>query len=251
MAVTPLVVIAMPAYNEEAAIESFLTDIAAAFSDVSFYLIVVDDCSTDNTRSVLDDLVTQHLPLTVITNQTNSGHGPSTLTALRLALDLGPRCVVASDGDGHITGETLRHLFNEATKTNPPTVIEGVRTHRDDPWFRKTVSAATRTLVKRHSGQAPQDANTPFRVYPAETLGNLLANVPADHMTPNLMVSTLVRHTGVPFREVPITPHKRKGTDENGSTWQQRFRVLPSRRFLQFCVKATGQWLTPTKATQQ
>ena len=251
MAVTPEVVITMPAHNEEASISSFLTEIAAAFSDISFRLIVVDDRSTDNTRSVLIELTTQDFPLIVSTNQTNLGHGPSTLIALGLALDCGPRFVVATDGDGNISGQTLRHLYNEATKTTPPSVIEGVRTQRDDPWFRKAVSAATRRIVKRYSGKAPQDANTPFRAYPAKALQVLLTRVPVDHMTPNLMISTLVRQTGLNLSEIPITPYKRPGTEEYGSTWQQRFRLIPSLRFLKFCVGATAQWLTAAKGVSR
>lgn len=249
MALKPSVVIAMPAYNEEAAISSFLGEIAEAFSDTSFHIIVVDDCSSDNTVSELDALKTEHIPLTVSTNSRNSGHGPSTLTALQLALDLGPQFVVATDGDGHITGQTLRYLFDKATNANPPSVVEGVRTNRDDPWFRKTVSAATRTLVKHHSGKAPRDANTPFRVYPTGALQALLTNIPTDHMTPNLKISSLVRRAGIFLEEIPITPHRREGAEESGSTWQQRFRLLPSLYFLQFCVKATAQWFSPTKET--
>lgn len=251
MAETLDVVISMPAYNEEAAIGGFLTDIADAFSGTSFRIVVVNDCSTDNTQGVLESLVTQGLPLTASTNQRNSGHGPSTLTALRLAIDLNPQHVVATDGDGNIAGDTLRHLYDEASTATPTSVIEGVRTQRDDPWFRKSVSAATRSLVKHHSGHSPKDANTPFRVYPAQTLRKLLHHIPADHMTPNLMISTLVRRRDHGLREIPITPHKREGTNENGSTWKQQFRLIPSRRFIQFCVKATGQWLAPTKALQQ
>ena len=247
MARKPAVVITMPAFNEESVLPSFLADICEAFAGLDFQVIVVNDCSTDNTEETLHALATRY-PLNVHTNPQNAGHGPSTLTALRLATELNPHHVVATDGDGHITGSTLRELYNQALNQTPPAVMEGARTHRNDPWFRKTVSAITRVLVKHHSGSAPRDANTPFRVYPTSTLEELLANIPADHMTPNLMMATLVRRDGIPFQEVPITPHKRKGTDNNGSTWKQRFRFLPSRRFLQFCVKATTQWVTPQKA---
>ena len=242
------VVIAMPAYNEESAIPTFLAEISGAFASVSFRFVVVNDCSTDNTEETLHALKSTY-PLDVQTNPQNAGHGPSTLTALRLATDLNPQHVVATDGDGHITGATLRDLYNQAPNQKSPTVTEGVRTQRDDPWFRKTVSAATRKLVKHNSGSAPQDANTPFRVYPTKLLREMLENIPADHMTPNLMMATLVRRDGIPFQEVPITPHKREGTSETGSTWKQRFRLLPSRRFLEFCVKATGQWVAPENAT--
>ena len=249
MAGTPDVVIAMPAFNEENAIEAFLAEICDAFDDVFFRLVVVNDCSTDTTEKVLKKLSDSY-PLDVHTNQQNLGHGPSTLTALRLAAELHPTFVLATDGDGHITGETLRHLYDQASASPSGAVVEGARTQRDDPWFRKTVSAATRTLVKKYSGAAPLDANTPFRVYRVEVLQELLIKIPADHMTPNLMVSTFVRKGGVPFHEIPITPHKREGTQENGSTWKQRFRLLPSRRFLQFCVKAMAQWVSPGKAAQ-
>ena len=243
------VVIAMPAFNEEKAIPAFLAEINDAFAGVSFRVVVVNDCSTDNTEQTLLALNSTY-PLDVHTNPQNYGHGPSTLTALRLATELNPQHVVATDGDGHITGSTLQHLYSQALDQTAPTVIEGVRTQRDDPWFRKTVSAATRKLVKHHSGSAPQDANTPFRVYPTNLLQEILGNIPADHMTPNLMMATLVRRDGIPFQEIPITPHKREGSAENGSTWKQRFRLLPSRRFVQFCVKATGQWVSPAKAAQ-
>ena len=242
------VVIAMPAFNEEKAILTFLAEIGDAFAGLSFRFVIVNDCSTDNTEETLHALAASY-PLNVHTNPHNVGHGPTTITALRLATELNPYHVVATDGDGHITGETLRHLYDQALDQTSPTVIEGVRTRRDDPWFRKTVSAGTRKLVQHHSGIAPHDANTPFRVYPTPLLHELLRSIPTDHMTPNLMMATVVRRDGIPFHEVPITPHRREGTSDNGSTWKQRFRFLPSRRFLQFCVKATAQWVTPKKAT--
>ena len=246
MARRPDVVIAMPAFNEELTVPSFLAEISDAFEGLDFRLVVVNDCSTDGTEKTLLALTTIY-PLEVETNSKNLGHGPSTIKALRLAAKLDSHYVVATDGDGHVTGSTLRMLYNQATNCDTPTVIEGSRTQRDDPWFRKAVSAATRMLVRLHSGTPPQDANTPFRVYPAETLNKLLSDIPAKHMTPNLIMSTLVRRHSLPFREIPITPHKREGGIENGSTWKQRFRVVPSRRFLEFCFKATGQWIFPGK----
>ncbi len=238
----PDVVVAMPAYNEEAAIANFLEEIAKAFSSRSFHVVVVDDCSTDSTREVLEILASEGFPLTVISNHSNSGHGPSTLKALRLSAALDPEHVISTDGDGHIMGATLHDLYKLCLGSLQPAVIEGVRTHRDDPWFRKTVSSATRALVKRKSGVAPLDANTPFRAYPVRVLLSLLESIPEDHMTPNLLMSTLARERQLPLIETPIVVVHREGTEANGSTWKQRFRALPSRRFLQFCWRAATQW---------
>lgn len=240
------IVIAMPAFNEASAIPAFVSEINEAFAGLRFLIIVVNDHSTDDTENTLRALATRY-PLEFHTNPQNSGHGPSTLKALSLAMSFSPKYVVATDGDGHIEGLALRHLYDEASEKNTPTIIEGARAQRDDPWFRKIVSAATRFLVKHFTTITPQDANTPFRVYPTKILGELLTKITADHMTPNLAMATLVRRDRVPFSVIPITQHKREGTIENGSTWKQRFRLLPSRRFLKFCVKATAQWITPGK----
>lgn len=244
------VVIGMPAFNEEPAIESFLDEIVSAFDDLNFRVVVVDDCSTDNTSNLLRSLASSHR-MEVYTNQRNSGHGPATLKALKHGSDLLPKYVLATDGDGHVRGTTLRRLYDAATNFGSPAVVEGVRTQREDPWFRGFVSAVTRALVKCDSGIAPLDANTPFRVYPAGVIRELLKRVPIDHMTPNLLISTLVRRENLPVVEFPIEPYRRDGAAENGSTWRQRFKPFPSRRFLQFCVKAATQWLRRPKAAGQ
>lgn len=238
------VVIAMPAFNEALAIPAFVSEISEAFAGTNFLIVVVNDHSTDDTENTLRTLATTY-PLQFHTNAQNSGHGPSTLKALSLAAGFSPKYVVATDGDGHIAGQVLRRLYDGAWSSKTLTVIEGARTQRDDPWFRKIASAATRFLVKHFSTIPPEDANTPFRVYPTKILRELLTKITADHLTPNLVMATLVRRDGIPFSVIPVAQHKREGTVDNGSTWKQRFRLVPSRRFLHFCVKATVQWLLP------
>ena len=240
------VVIAMPAFNEQLAIPSFIAEISEAFSDLRFHIVVVNDFSTDGTLHTLSKLSTAY-PLKIVNNPQNIGHGASTLKALSLAAELSAAYVVSTDGDGHISGAMLRQLYDESVQKKWPTVIEGARAQRDDPWFRKIVSAATRLLVRYHSGHPPTDANTPFRVYPTQILSNLLAKIEQDHMTPNLVMSTLVRRDAITFGVIPLAQQKREGTIENGSTWNQKLRLIPSRRFLQFCAKATAQWITPSK----
>ena len=246
MEVRPDVVIAMPAFNEEGTLGVFLNEIAEAFSEEYFQLVVVNDCSTDRTKAVLDEL-SLSLPLSHYTNQRNSGHGPATLKSLKLATALRPRYVISCDGDGHITGATLWTLYEHAVGFPNPTIIEGVRTHRSDPWFRKLTSAATRAIVQKHSGRRPLDANTPFRIYPLDVLTGLLTNIPDDHMTPNLMMSSMARRGSYSLAEIPFQPYTRDGSAENGSTWKQKWRFLPSRRFLGFLIRATAQWVLPKK----
>jgi dolichol-phosphate mannosyltransferase len=245
MSENPTVVVAMPAFNEGLSIEGFLSDIFEAFSDVDTHVVVVDDCSSDRTAEVVLALAANGAPITLCQNLENLGHGPSTVRALRRAALLGPEFVIAADGDGNIQGRTLRALLAAAQNEATEIVIEGTRAGRNDPWFRKLVTTATRVLVLIHSGSPPRDANTPFRVYPSRVLSRLLRDIPENHLTPNLLIASILRKEGFPLLEMKVPVHKRAGTAEHGSTWKQRTKFLPSARFLKFCWTAAGQWIAP------
>lgn len=238
-------VICMPAFNEEASIGGFVREIAAAFSGQAIRFVVVDDRSTDGTGAALEALVIEGLPLDVISNSRNLGHGPTTLVALAEAVALSPNFVIATDGDGHVLGDDLFSLYRTALECRHLAVVEGVRTRRENPAFRKVASAATRLLVRLKSGVGPADANTPVRIYPLSLLSKFLVEVPPGHLTPNLVISVLTRTTAPGFIETPILVVKRPGTENYGSTWNQRIRSFPSMHFVSFCLKAGLEWLGP------
>lgn len=236
------VAVVMPAYNEEAGIPGFLREIVSAMTGVDVHLFVADDCSTDRTRAVLDRLA-HELPLTVLPGETNSGHGPTTLRALVAGLDSKADVIVAVDGDGQFVGSDMRALVDMLIMREAD-VIEGVRTGRDDPLFRRATSWATRSLVQVRAHERPQDANTPLRVYRPEVLVRFLAAVPPDAMTPNLLFSALTRTWRLVVLEVPVSSIPRRGGDPGGSSWRAKRHSLPSRRYVNFCVKAGRQWVS-------
>lgn len=236
------VTVVMPAYNEEAGIPGFLREIAAAMSGLDLALIVADDCSTDNTLTQLAALAGE-LPLTVLPGEANAGHGPTTIRALKAGLATGSDVIVAVDGDGQFVGADMRRLV-DMLLTREADIVEGVRTGRDDPVFRRATSWTTRTLVQMRAHQRPQDANTPLRVYRPSALRRLLAVIPADAMTPNLLVSAISRTWGLAVLEVPASSIPRRGGDPGGSTWRAKRQSIPSRRYVDFCLKAGRQWFS-------
>lgn len=240
----------MPAYNEAGGIAGFLRDIHDHFDDLDYLVVVVDDCSGDTTSEVVQSLAQDTLPVDLITATANRGHGPATLTALHAAVDRGSPWIVATDGDGQISGSDLRQIF-VAVCASESGYVEGVRTKRSDPWFRKVVSAGTRTLVWLRCGVAPRDANTPFRAYSRERLEEVLTTLPGSATTPNLTISALARKKKWAITEVPITSRPRRGTTAEGSTWNQKNPLLPSKRFVQFCVQAMSEWLRQGKRHSQ
>lgn len=230
----------MPAFNEAGSIRSFLEEIRAANFGDNLSVIVIDDCSSDDTVKQLVALEEKGFPLRVVSNSENMGHGPSTIKALRAGLESNSDVVIATDGDGQIRARDLLAMAKRALDKNA--VVEGVRVDRRDQWFRALTSLATRLLVGMRAGAFPRDANTPYRAYPSHILRSMLEDVNPAAMTPNLLLSALTRMRSIPLLEHNIQPFVRQGSVENGVTWKQNFKLLPSKRFLRFVWLAALQW---------
>lgn len=82
----PRIVAVMPAYNAAATLERTVRDIPAGSVD---HILVVDDCSRDNTVEVA-----QSLGLEVIRHSSNTGYGGNQKTCYTRALELGADIVV-------------------------------------------------------------------------------------------------------------------------------------------------------------
>lgn len=233
------VALVMPVYNEADGIGEFLSEIDDVLRDVAVF--VVNDCATDATLEILDGLHLTNVTLQVVTNDRNSGHGPSTLRALGLGLSSGADVVVAVDGDGQLQAHGIHALMN-AVLGSDRAVMEGVRVGRDDSLYRRVVSFSTRVITAMRARSLVADANTPFRAYRREALARLLEVVPRDSMVPNLWMTVVSRRMGFAVGTERIQTRARRGATSAGSTWGRSRVSLPSRRFVRFCMRAIGEW---------
>ncbi len=82
-----MIIIALPAYNEEEALSRLLPDIAAALEEarVPYRILVVDDGSTDRTASVVESCA-DHLSVRLIRHPHNLGLGAAMQTLFGTAL---------------------------------------------------------------------------------------------------------------------------------------------------------------------
>lgn len=234
--------VVMPAWNEAEGIGDFLAELDTALGEWATEFIVVDDCSTDGTAESVLAAGDMGMNVRVLPNDVNRGHGPSTMRALRAGLESGADIVVAIDGDGQFLGPDVRRVV-ALLADGDGQVVEGVRSARGEAAYRRVTSEVTRALVWTRARSLPADANTPLRAYRPELLGRLLDRVPPDAMTPNLIISALSRRWQVPLVEVPVASRPRRGASTQGTTWGARRASLPSRRFVEFCVRATGEWV--------
>ena len=74
----PVITIITPCYNESIIVILFLEQVAKAVADLPFFfrVVVVDDCSTDDTLQLLQAFTfgSNNIRLTVVSMPENSGH---------------------------------------------------------------------------------------------------------------------------------------------------------------------------------
>jgi glycosyltransferase involved in cell wall biosynthesis len=229
--------VVMPAYNEESGIAEFIAELDKHLKEWNPVFFVVDDCSKDQTANVAQSLVEQGVEIRVVSNEVNSGHGPSTVRALHLGLSIDPEIIVAIDGDGQFTGSDVAKVVNKFIASDWD-IAEGVRTQRDDPIYRKLVTSTTRMLVFLRCYKLPRDANTPLRIYSPLALRRILQVVGPNTMIPNLKISSVTRRWKMNVHQVPVSSIPRRGVDQSSVTWGNSRRQVPTRRFLKFCFHA-------------
>jgi dolichol-phosphate mannosyltransferase len=244
----PQIAITMPVFNEEKGICNFIAGIVEKLGDFDVTVIVIDDLSSDMTVESLKKLreSNSRLNLDIYCNNQNLGHGPSTIKGMFRALDYKPDLIVTIDGDGQFIEKEIFEAITEFIESRCD-ILEGNRIARQEPTFRKVSTLAVRVLVWLRCGVLPLDGNTPFRIYKAEKLQQVLKEMPVDFPIPNIYISVLSRHFKWDIRQKSMTSIPPRGVDPNGSTWKQRFKSLPSKRFLKFCINSLSRWAFFTK----
>jgi dolichol-phosphate mannosyltransferase len=190
----------MPAYNEADHIERCVLEwyerVIARVPGAE--MIVVDDCSKDDTGPRLHSLAARLSALRVFTPPANGGHGP----ALRFGLDraLG-EFVFHTDSDRQHTPDDFWSLWERRATAD---FVFGVRDHRADGAFRVAVSSLMRVANAALWGYWIQDANCPYKLMRRTALDQVLAFVPRSSFIPMVMVSVLARRSGFRVSEVRV-----------------------------------------------
>jgi len=236
------VALAIPAYNEADGIEGFLTDMDAVLDACSdqHWFVVVNDVSTDDTAQVLESLGPQLAgEMIAVTNDVNSGHGPTVLNAYRRAIETGADWILQVDGDGQFEAEDIELLFRHAQAG--AAIVTGQREIRFDPWYRKVVTGTLPLALRTAFKVDRRDINCPFRLYRADVLPAILDQVPADSLTPHVLMTVLEDRSGHRHVEIPVQHRPRRGDTEVGSTWGDAKNLLVPKKLLVFLKDAAIQ----------
>lgn len=203
-------VLVIPVYNEIGCIrqvaDEWLAELDKILGD-SFRILAIDDGSTDESGSALDNIAANDSRFTVY-HQRNSGHGAALMTGYKLALDMNPAYVFQTDSDGQFEASDFSRLWSQRAESR---FILGLRAARRDPFHRLVISRILRLLIAEVFHARPMDANIPYRLVDAGYLRTLLEVLPPGLFAPNIFLSILAQRDGQDVRNVPVS-HRERAT---------------------------------------
>lgn len=226
---------ALPAYNEEAALPELLERIGEAFADndLPYEVIVVDDGSSDDTAKIVSQMSFQ-MPLHLVQHKVNQGLGVTIRDGLREAVDrAGERdIIVTMDADNtHPPGliDRMVKLIGEgcdvviASRFQPGARVVGV------PIERHFLSIGARVLFTfLFPTRGVRDYTSGYRAYKASVIRQGFAEHGDDFVGEkgfSCMADVLLklRRQGVLFGEAPL---RLRYDQKGGASKMQVFKTI-------------------------
>jgi dolichol-phosphate mannosyltransferase len=215
--------IVMPAFNEADHIELSVTEwfdtVVATVPGAE--LVVVDDCSRDDTFVRLQTLAIRLPALRVLQTPVNMGHGP----ALRMGLEAcRGEFVFQTDSDRQHTPEDFPAFWQ---RRHDADLLVGVRTTRADGAVRRVVSGVMRGINLLLWQVWITDANCPFKLMNRRLVGAVLPAVPQRSFIPMVMLCMLARKAGFRVLSLPVQHFPRRAGQQSLAGLARWARVGP------------------------
>ncbi len=211
----------IPVYNEEKTIKSVLNSVEKTKLSLRKEIIVVNDCSTDNTAAILDKFKHKHK---VLNHDVNHGKGAAIRTGIKHATG---DIIVIQDADMEYDPKEYPKLLQPILK-NKANVVYGSRIIgkgiKNMYWLHffgnKFLSLITSVLY----GQKITDMETGYKMFKSNVIKTLPLSSNRFDIEPEITAKLLKK--GIIIHEVPIDFEARSFEEGKKITWQDGVKAL-------------------------
>lgn len=197
--------IIIPAYNESECIEKTIRDIMENASDFDY--VIINDCSTDNTREICE-----RNGFNIVNLPINLGIGGAVQTGYMYAMEYGYDVAVQVDGDGQHDPQFLRKMA-EYLETHKVDMVIGSRFIEkkgfQSSWLRRLGIQYFTVLIKLCTGKKITDPTSGLRMVGKNVIRLFADCYPKDYPEPESTVAAL-KHKYV-VEEIPVVMRERQG----------------------------------------
>jgi glycosyltransferase involved in cell wall biosynthesis len=177
MNLKPELTIVIPAYNEEENLKIILPDLIAFVEKRNWKLVITNDGSKDNTKSILKNH--EHSSqLKVVHHKLNKGYGAAIKSAIQ-ACDT--EYVITIDADGQHRLEDVDKLYALVKSTDADMIVGSRKGIKDASFLRSIGKSIIRATAKLMLTVPVYDINSGMKIYRTELAKQYL------YLTPNNM----------------------------------------------------------------
>lgn len=195
----------IPAYNESASIRKTVEDIQKKARDFDY--VVINDCSTDNTREICENLNYNIVNLPV-----NLGIGGAVQTGYKYGVRHGYDLAVQVDGDGQHDPRFLGEMSEYLLETEADMVIGSRFIEKEgfqSSGARRAGIKYFTFLIRLLTGKTVTDPTSGLRMVNRDVMEMFAQDYPKDYPEPESVVAVLRR--GKKVKEIPVVMRERNG----------------------------------------
>lgn len=196
--------IVIPAFNEAENLEIVLPEIIGFCNNNNFKLIVVNDGSYDETKSVLEKNKKDEI-VQVIHHKLNKGYGAAIKTGI-LACDT--EYVITIDADGQHSISDVQKLYNKILEKDADMVVGSRKGLRSASFMRKMGKSLIRIIAKILMSIPIHDINSGMKICRTELVKKYLVLTP-DTMSYSDIITLIFINNKHLVLEEPITINDR------------------------------------------
>ncbi len=208
--------VVVPAHNESGNLPDLIKEIVTALADRSDYeIVIVDDCSSDETPQVLSALQSQLPQLRVLRHLKNAGQSAALRNGVRHARGI---WIATLDGDAQNVPADIPRLWDEMQRRGNPNLklIQGWRTTRRDTGLKRLSSKIANGVRSRMLRDATPDSGCGIRLVEREAL----LNVPNfNHM--HRFIPALIRQAGWDVDTLSVSHRPRGAGNSHYGLWNR------------------------------
>jgi glycosyltransferase involved in cell wall biosynthesis len=195
--------IIIPCYNEEQGIKDTLDTLLAFTEKYGWSIVLVNDCSTDNTAQIIEPYQSR---IKILTHPVNKGYGGSLKTGIRA---VSTDYIALYDADGQHRPEDLLSMYENISDIDMMVGQRGKDSHQD--WARKPGKWVLSKVANLLAGRKIPDLNSGLRVIKRSKIINLLHLFPQGFSFSTTSTIAFM-HLGLRVEYFPIKVKKRIGS---------------------------------------
>ncbi|GAB3709169.1 glycosyltransferase family 2 protein [Spirosoma flavus] len=214
------VFIVIPSYNEGKVIAHTLQKLRRFHN---YSVVVVDDCSTDNTEAIL-----KNFDVYYVRHSVNLGQGAALQTGMSFALTQDPAVVVHFDADGQHNHEDIPRFIEKALDGSCDIVLGSRFIRSEDlkavPPFRRFVLKVAATVNGLMTGMWLSDAHNGFRVLTPTALRAI--RLRENRMAHATEILSQIRKNKLRYVELPTHIVYTDYSKQKGQSWSNSINIL-------------------------